>query len=454
MEQKLHDLIESYRDEFVKTLQEWIRIPSIKDAPAEGAPFGKEIGRMMDLAVETGRRMGFAARTFDGYACDLTLGEAEEKIAVLGHLDVVPVGDGWTRPPFEGVQEGRRVYGRGTEDDKGPCIAALYAMRAIRESGIPLKKRGIRMILGCSEETEWKDMAYYKAHTEMPEMGFSPDASFPVINTEKGLLHLELRFENPRSGLQVLEMTAGDRVNVIPGFCTALIAGGEELAEKVRAWGEKTGLPVSAETVERGVQVTTEGIPGHSANPEGRRNAIGMMVCLMKELGAEGGLRTLAEAVGMEHDGKGLGCACSDEVSGALTCNMGILRLTEGEWTATLDFRCPMTADPQKIRETAEAHLPGIAVEVTELKPAHHVPAEGELVTELLAAYEEESGLKGETIAIGGGTYAKALKQGVAFGVLFPDETELAHQADESIHLDSLMKAARIYANALIRLCR
>ncbi|MBQ6506612.1 MAG: Sapep family Mn(2+)-dependent dipeptidase, partial [Clostridia bacterium] len=205
MEQKLHDLIESYRDEFVKTLQEWIKIPSIKDAPAEGAPFGKEIGRMMNLAVETGRKMGFAARTFDGYACDLTLGDAEEKIAVLGHLDVVPVGDGWIKPPFGAEIEDGRIYGRGTNDDKGPSLAAMYAMKAIREAGIPLK-RSIRMILGGDEECGWEDMAYYAEHAEMPEIGFSPDASFPLINTEKGMLHFELRFPNPEEGLRVLEM--------------------------------------------------------------------------------------------------------------------------------------------------------------------------------------------------------------------------------------------------------
>ena len=452
MNQRVAELLESYREEMEQTLIRWIRIPSVLGEAEEGAPFGRETRRMLDLAMEDAKRMGFTVRNFDGYACDVTLGNAGEKIAVLGHLDVVPAGDGWTRPPFEGVREGSRVYGRGTEDDKGPCIAALYAMRAIREAGIPLTKRSIRLILGCNEESDWTDMEYYAAHTEMPEMGFSPDALFPVINTEKGLLHLRLRFANPPSGLQVLEMRAGDRVNVIPGTCTALFAGGEELAEQVRAWGRRTGMPVTAQAEAGGVRVTTEGIPGHSAMPEGRRNAIGMMLCLMKELGAEGALRTVAEAVGLEYDGRSLGCACADEVSGPLTCNMGILRLENGEWTGTLDFRCPMTADLNRLKEEAGRHLPGVTVEMTEMKPAHHVPAEGELVTSLLAAYEEETGLEGRAFAIGGGTYAKVLKQGVAFGALFPDEQEMAHQADEHTDLNSMMKAARVFANALIRL--
>ena len=277
------------------------------------------------------------------------------------------------------------------------------------------------MILGCDEESDWKDMAWYAAHTEMPEMGFSPDASFPLINTEKGMVHLCFRAVNQDTGIRVLEMATGNRMNVIPGESTALLEGGEELAEKVRAWGAKNSMPVQAEVTAEGVRVTTTGIPGHSAYPEGRRNAIGMMLLLLKDLGAQGPLKTLAEAVGMEHDGKSLGCACRDDVSGPLTCNMGILRLEDGVWGGTLDMRCPITADLEALKAAAIAHLPGFTVEDLGTKEPHHVPAEGELVTGLLAAYEEETGLKGEAMSTGGGTYAKVLKQGVAFGALFPD---------------------------------
>ena len=267
------------------------------------------------------------------------------------------------------------------------------------------------------------------------------------------MLGLELRAPAARTGLKILELSAGDRVNVIPGECKALVEGGEETAEKVKAYAAKTGLPYTAAVTEKGVEITAEGIPGHSAYPEGRRNAIGMMLLLLKELGAEGPVATLAEAVGMEYDGKSLGCACRDDVSEGLTCNMGILRLENGEWFATLDLRCPVTADLEKLREAAVAHLPGFAVETTNLKPPHHVPADGELVSSLLAAYDEETGLKGEPMSTGGGTYAKVLKQGVAFGALFPDEEDLAHQADEYEDIDRLMTAMKIYANALIRLC-
>ena len=176
----------------------------------------KAIAKMIDTAAETGRKMGFAVRTFDGYALDMTLGDAAEKLAVLGHLDVVPVGDGWVKDPFGGEIEDGKIYGRGTNDDKGPSLAALYAMKAIREAGIPLR-RSIRLILGGDEECDWECMHYYAAHAEMPEMGFSPDASFPLINTEKGMLHFELRFPEAQEGLKILRMATGERPNVIAG---------------------------------------------------------------------------------------------------------------------------------------------------------------------------------------------------------------------------------------------
>ena len=451
MEQKVYELIEGYREAYIDTLRRWVRIPSVKGEAAEGAPFGREVRTMLDTAMADAREMGFDVRNFDGYACDVTMGGAEEKIAVLGHLDVVPVGDGWTKPPFEGLIENGRIYGRGTNDDKGPALAALFAMKAIREAGIPLKK-SIRLILGCDEESGWEDMEYYGAHEQIPDIGFSPDASFPLINTEKGMLGLELRAPAAAAGLKILEAATGDRVNVIPGECRVLAEGGEEMAARVKAYAQRTGLPYTAEVTDRGVWLKATGIPGHSAYPEGKRNAIGMMLLLLRELGAEGPVATLAEAVGLESDGTSLGCACRDEVSRGLTCNMGILRLENGAWYATLDMRCPVTADQEKLRDAAIAHLPGFDVKTTTMKPPHHVPADSELVKSLLAAYEEETGLEGKPMSTGGGTYAKVLKQGVAFGALFPDEEDLAHQADEYETIDRLILAAKIYANALIRL--
>ena len=454
MDKKVYDLIDSYQDAFVHTLKRWVRVPSVKGDPDDGAPFGPQVRRLLDMAMVDAETMGFITHVYDGYACDITLeGSTDETIAVLGHLDVVPAGDGWTVDPFAGVQEGDKLIGRGTEDDKGPSLCALYAMKAIREAGIPLRK-SIRLILGCDEESGWEDMEYYCEHAKMPEVGFSPDASFPCINTEKGMIHLALRAPVAQTGLQVKQFCTGERMNVIPGESKMLLEGGPELVDRIAAYAARTNLPYAAEVTAEGVWVTAEGIPGHSAYPEGCRNAIGMNLLLLRELGVEGAFRTLADAVGMESNGQSLGVAYSDDVSGSLTCNMGILRLSDGEITLTLDMRVPITADLEALKSEALKNLPGFTADHSDTKPPHHVPEDSELVSNLLAAYTEETGQPAKAQYTGGGTYAKVLKQGVAYGATFPDDEDLAHQANEYVSIPKMMTAMKIYANALLRLAQ
>ena len=204
-QQMIEQVLAELEQPMLETLKTLVRIPSVKAEPQPGAPFGKPAREALDKALEICAGLGFECANIDGYAghADLGEGSTEDALAVLGHLDVVPVGDGWTNPPFEGVTENGRMYGRGTNDDKGPALAALFAMRAVRDAGIPLKK-SIRLILGCDEESDWKDMEYYGAHEKIPDTGFSPDAMFPMINTEKGMLVLELRTKASASGLKVL----------------------------------------------------------------------------------------------------------------------------------------------------------------------------------------------------------------------------------------------------------
>lgn len=452
MDKKLYDLIDSYGDEFAAMLTRWVQVPSVKDEPATGAPFGTEVRRMLDVAMADAAAMGFKVRGFDGYACDITLGECDEELAVLGHLDVVPAGDGWKVPPFSATRDGDKIIGRGTSDDKGPSLAALFAMKAIKEAGIPLK-RSIKMILGCDEESGWEDMAYYAEHAKMPEMGFSPDAAFPLINTEKAMLGMQVTGKAAADGLQILSLSCGERTNVIPGECAALVAGDQATVDAVAAYAARTGLPYDAELTDGGVRLHALGIPGHSAYPEGTRNAIGMMLLLLRELGVTGAVKTLADKVGMEHDGASLGCAWADAESGALTCNMGILRVENGKIFATLDQRVPMTADLDTLFANASSALTGLTVTCTNKKVCHHVPADSELVSQLMAAYNEETGSHAHPESTGGGTYAKVLRQGVAFGACFPEDADLAHVANEYIEIRQMLRAAKIYANALIRLC-
>ena len=170
------------------------------------------------LTVEA---LGFPTKTFDGYIGHADLGEGsdEDALAILAHVDVVPVGSGWKKEPFGAQIEDGKIFGRGTSDDKGPAVAALYAMAAVKQAGIPLKRK-VRLILGCDEESGWEDIDHYNKVATMPRMGFSPDAAYPVINIEKGGYGLELRAAPSHEGLRILSFDVGERPNVVPGLAT------------------------------------------------------------------------------------------------------------------------------------------------------------------------------------------------------------------------------------------
>jgi succinyl-diaminopimelate desuccinylase len=220
----LDSLVDSYRDELIENIRKWIAIPSVKAEPSgENAPFGENVRRILDTALEDGRRFGFETRDIDGYAGDISYGSGPQTLGILAHLDVVPLGDGWKHDPLGGEIEDGRLYGRGTTDDKGPALCALYAMRAVKEAGIPMK-HGVRLILGCDEETGMDDMRYYASKIKMPDYGFSPDAEFPVINIEKGGVNLRLSaVTGGEEGAQipVYSLYAGERPNVVPAEARA-----------------------------------------------------------------------------------------------------------------------------------------------------------------------------------------------------------------------------------------
>ena len=451
---ELDKVLDSLKDEMISTVQEWVRVPSVANEDVQtGAPFGPVVRQMLDKAMEDADKLGFKTEIFDGFIghADLGEGDDEEALAILAHLDVVPVGDGWTLEPFGAQIKDGKVYGRGTSDDKGPAVAAMYAMKAVQQAGIPLKRK-VRLILGCDEESNWKDIEHYKKVAHMPRMGFSPDACYPVINIEKGMCGLGLTAPVTGEGLEILSFDVGERPNVVPGQAVATIRGGIELAEKAGQISRKYGWPVAAEARDGIVTLTATGINGHAAMPESARNAIGQMLITLRDLGAEGPIRTLADAIGTEYNGESLGIKVEDKVSGPLTCNMGIIRVNAEQVYARLDIRFPLLVNPDMLTHVIRQHLPGITVEDARAKTPHYVPENSELVQSLLDAYHEVSGLEKKALAIGGGTYARSLREGVAFGAAFPDEEDVAHQADEYISIESLTKSMKIIAYAIVKL--
>ena len=445
--------IDDHKEEMIETLQRWVSVPSLRDEPAEGAPFGKEVRRALEMALADGKTLGFETRNVDGYAGDIRMGPLDtDPLAILTHLDIVPVGDGWTIDPFAGVVDGDRLIARGAIDDKGPGVAALYAMKAVLQSGIPLK-REVRLILGCDEESGMGDIPYYMEHVGLPREGFSPDAAYPVINTEKGIMGIRLTGAAASEGLKVIKIAVGERRNVIPGSASALIEGDQELCDHINSLAKEMAVAVKAAMAEDGIKLTATGIAGHASLPEHAKNAIGELLLMLRALGVQGPLKALADRVGVEYDGDSLGIACSDQISGALTCNLGILRYDESGFFAELDIRFPLLCHGKRVTEMIRAAFAG-AVNVVESSYAvpHHVPENSKLVTALLDAYHTQTGRPKECVAIGGGTYARCLAEGVAFGATFPEEEEVAHQAGEYIRIETLMQNAKIMARAILLL--
>ena len=453
------------KDDLVRDIQKWVAVPSVSAGPSEGKPYGPINARMLDLALETAREYGFETRNIDYYAGDITMGSGEQTLGMLAHLDVVPAGEGWTHDPFGAEIADNKMFGRGTIDDKGPALCALYAMRAVRDCGIPLKD-GVRLILGCDEETGMSDMKYYAAKEKMPDYGFSPDAEFPVINIEKGGVNVELKFSaegESEADIPVIELYAGERPNVVPAYARAILGCEKvafaEIEKKLAAHAAEVNQKIFCKDLGNGtMEVTTEGVLSHGSLPEQGVNAASILLIALNAIGAgkavKPALKMMVNCIGMEPDGASLGIKCHDELSHNLSCNLGILRWNGRDFSATLDIRYPLCTNEVEIMGNICMTVCKYGVSVMRIggHTPHHIPAEHKIVRGLMQVYNELTGSDAKPLAIGGGTYSRMMPNTVAFGAVFPYEEDRCHIADEFIDLDSMMKSTRIFAHAIAEL--
>lgn len=459
----IDELISSYKDEMVDMLKDLVSIKSVYSDPKPDKPFGDGVYEALQYFLNAGRRFGFGVKNVDGYAGHVQYGDGDDPIGILAHLDVVPEGTGWTKPPFEAVVEDDAIYGRGTSDDKGPAVAALFAMRAVKEAGIALD-RPVRLILGCNEENDWKCVKYYSQHEHMPQEGFSPDAMYPLVNREKGLLALAMNadFSGYGSTDVILEsMIGGNRVNMVPGSCCCVLKGPSDKLEAMRAkldgfkYKDEFSIIMQIDGQGRGV-IESSGKVAHGSRPEDGKNAIGAMLLWLKELGLNNPFFVfLADYIGLDYSGKGFNINFSDELSGPLTLNLGLIEASQDKGKAVIDIRYPITSALDDILNNIKAKTDpqGIKIEVLNHMEPHYVHEDSSLVKKLLKAYGDVTGQPGYTLSMGGATYARAMERGVAFGAVFPGQPDLAHQADEHIAVDALIRNAAIYAHAIYELC-
>lgn len=453
------------KDELIRDIQKWVSIPSVSSSSDGDKPFGPVVAQMLDTALETARDYGFETRNIDYYAGDISLGSGEQTLGMLAHLDVVPAGEGWTHDPFGGEIADGKIFGRGTIDDKGPALCALYAMRAVRDAGVPLKD-GVRLILGCDEEVGMSDMRYYASKLKMPDYGFSPDAEFPVINIEKGGVNVELSYRGEGENdaeIPVYELYAGERPNVVPAHAYAIVGTEKvscaEIEKKIAAHAAAVGQKLSVKDLGDGrAEISAEGVLSHGSLPELGVNAASVLLIALKAIGAGAGVRPaldmMTACIGMEPDGASLNIKREDEISHNLSCNLGILRWDGENFSATLDIRYPLCTNEVEILGNIAYAVSKYGVHVRRIggHTPHHVPADHKIVRGLMQVYNELTGDDAKPLAIGGGTYSRMMPNTVAFGVVFPGQEDCCHIADEYIDIERMMQATRIFAHAIAEL--
>ncbi len=444
--------LDSMQPELIAALKRLVAIRSVENPGEGGTPFGLDVQRCLKEALQIGRELGFEAVNMDDIVGWCEYGSGEEMVAVLGHLDVVPEADGWKTPPYEAQIIGDRIIGRGVIDDKGPVVASLFALKAIRDAKIPLKRR-IRILLGTNEETGAADMKYYLAHGgEIPASGFTPDGEYPLINGEKGIINETYERSMEQSGdFRVIRLEGGVAGNVAPDFAVAEVAGPE-------GYEPPEAEKIQVTKITGGWRIEARGVSAHGSHPEEGENAIGRLALYLDRLPFVGdaaqSFSFLAKKIGMDCFGTNLGADLKDEISGNMTFNMGILFGDEKKIGVKLNYRYPVTfeaADCQpKIQHAFEeagwnrtAHLH---------KQKLYIPEDSALVQSLLKVYRQATGDLSAPKSIGGGTYAKAIPGILAFGPIFPGDEVTEHRPNEYITISRLMENAKIIAAAMVEL--
>lgn len=447
MNKELEKLILSYKDDIIADIAKIVSIDSVvREAQGDDMPFGEGSAKALNFILGRAEEMGFDVKNIGNGAGHAELGEGETYAGVLTHVDVVPAGEGWESDPFTLTERNGRLYGRGVADDKGAAVVSLYCLKAIKELGIKGKRR-LRCIFGASEEVGMEDMEMYFGAEPLPEFGFTPDSDYPVCNREKGILQFEIFTEIPENS-RLVSINAGSAFNCVAEKTTAVIDGDIDEA----AMGTVTATGCTCE-----INKNTIFAKGRSAHAMCPTNGINSAAAVLSALNAQLKEEWLGNLCALlcNTDGTGFGVDCSDEPSGALTFNLGIVETDGRRLRFALDIRYPVTKDGMEIENKlkAKAASLGLEINIVENKAPIYLPTDNPLIRTLCECYEDVTGEKGECYSTGGGTYARALaNRGVAFGPANFDSPTNLHEANESLSIDDLVKHMRVCCEAMYRM--
>ncbi|MGG7143975.1 dipeptidase PepV [Clostridium nigeriense] len=454
----------SLQDEFFQDLFKILKINTIKDEKKDAAPFGSGIKLGLECILDICKSYGFETTNLENYIgyAEYKNEDSDEYVGVLGHIDVVPVGDGWDTNPFEPVVKDGKLYARGALDDKGPLFASLYALKLLKDSGIKLSKN-VRVIFGTNEESGTEDIDYYLEREKPPTLCFTPDAYFPIVTSEKGILTFEFIHKvSDSEGYKLEYIKGGKKSNIVPDMCEVKLSfKDKEFLNNFNNIDLNKEYKIENLVNENSIIIKVFGKSAHASTPEeGDNAACKMMEYLYKTLDFEDNFTTFLKdfnnLVGRAYNGEGLGINFEDEESGKLTMNLGIINGNSEEIRMRFNIRYPVTIDFKEIVKKVEEKVKLSTIDFVMGNHNYplHFPKDHKLIQSLKIAYEGAFNEKARLLASGGGTYAKLMPNTVAFGPINEGEPDLAHQKNEYIELDQLKKCVETYARAIYELAK
>jgi succinyl-diaminopimelate desuccinylase len=450
--------IEDNKNAMIEDIKALVAVPSVAGRSKKGQPFGLWCARVVDEAERIIGKAGLKSRNWDYYGVSGELpGEKKEAVGFFSHLDVVPPGDGWTGDPFIAAVNKGWITGRGVSDNKGPCVADIYTLKFLKETGIPLR-RSFFCFLGANEETGMKDIEWIVEKRKSIVFGLVTDARFPVCHGEKGILQADFNFTLPAGNLAGL--TGGTAYNIVPDRAFALLKG-------VNAEQARELLPGKYHVEKEGrmVKIGALGKGAHAAGPEKSVNAV---VELAGALLKAGLLRDEAAVIGRfiaesfsDCHGQGLHISGRD-ISGETTHILALAVSAKGRLTLGVNIRYMVSASGSFLvrRLEEKAASCGAVLRNVQDNPPSYIPADDPVITELCAVAGAFPGCGGRPYLMGGGTYARKLPRGAAFGpgrekAAFPKTGGPfggAHQANETLRLQDIFDAVKIYVKAALAL--